>query len=279
MSENTKALVQQIVNSIELIGKYTQSLSQEAFNDSPQTQDAVLHRIRVISHISKQISSEAKDEFSQISWKALDDLDNESFADGDGADNNRIWEMTQNDLPNFSKGLDQILNPPYQRKFGKTMFEGDDVKDVARNLLGCVFHLPNSPFPVKEGMITDVQWYDIEEKDPETTEDMQGDALMMEPGKIFFFEAMGHTVLLVSALSNKTRACVRINAVQGVADKAQMVVRALGITSFNREKYHGESLLDESGSFYITQSDIEVPEPEIFQPRHSKVEKGLRIKL
>lgn len=163
--------------------------------------------------------------------------------------------------------------------FGADMFKGDDIQQVARNVLGCVIHCPESPFPVKEGIITEVQWFGKEEDDPETIEDRQGDALMMAPGNLFIFDRMGNCVMLISALSEKTRACIRINGVQGIADKARMFTRALGITSINRNKYQGINVLDPSSPIHLTAPEIEVPEIQVYQPKRSRLEKGMRISL
>lgn len=161
----------------------------------------------------------------------------------------------------------------------ENIFIGDDIREVSKRLLGCVLHFPQSSFPIKTGPITQVQWYDVEEKDPETTEDRQGDALLMDPGGVFIFEAMGNVVILVSALNENTRACVRINAVQGVAERAHLLARALGVTSINRGKYNGHSLVDPQSPLYITPPTIEVPEAEAFTPRRSNTAKGFQIKL
>ena len=65
--------------------------------------------------------------------------------------------------------------------FGPDMFKGNDVREVSKNLLGCQLHCPKSEFPIKEGMITEVQWYDVEDKDPSTTEDKQNHRLIKSP--------------------------------------------------------------------------------------------------
>lgn len=279
MSIDTKALVQQVASSVDLIGGYLQSTSKEEFIKSTQTQDAVLNRIRIISDVAQQIPKASNGEISGVAWDTLGAMAENVLKNHFEFDVNNLWQVATEQLPEHSESLDAILHPPFQRFFGKGMFDGDDMSIAARNLLGCVFHLPKANFPVKLGTITEVQWYDIESRDPETTEDKQGDALMMEPGQVFFFEAMGNMVLLISALSENTRACVRINAVAGVADKAQMLVRALGITSFNRDKHQFSDILNPESEVYITPSEIDVPEPETFVPRHSKMKKGLRITI
>lgn len=160
----------------------------------------------------------------------------------------------------------------------QSIFEGNDIKKVAESLLGCTLQFPTSSFPVKHGVVSEVQWYNLENQDPETTEDKQGDALLTTPGNIFLFEAMGQVVILVSALSEKTRACVRINALQGIAERAHLLTRALGINTINRSKYQLEHLLTE-GSFLTLSPEREIPqEVEKFTPKRSTIQKGLRIK-
>ena len=272
MSNNTKSLVSQVLSSIEQIQTYTENVSKEDFLNSLEKQDAVLHRLFIISEATKRISSQTRKKHEQIPWKQLIALPKTMLLTDFGTDGDAIWNTVQTNLPEYGKRFDLLLNPPRKRLFGPEMFQGDDVREVAKNLLGCMLHFPNANFPVKEGIITDVQWFDLENQDPETTEDKQGDALLMEPGRIFIFESMGHVVLLISALNEKTRACVRINGVKGVADKPHMFVRALGITSFQRNNYQGLNIFDQKNPLYITEAEIEVPEPEVYTPRHSKLE-------
>ena len=279
MSNQTKSLVSEVLSSIAQIQKYTENVSEDEFLHSLEKQDAVLHRIFIISEAAKRISAQTRKKHDQIPWKQIIEMPKSLLLNDFGTDGKAIWNTVQTSLPEYGKGFDYLLNPPRQRMFGPQMFKGDDVREVAKNLLGCVLHFPKANFPVKEGIITDVQWFDIESNDPETTEDKQGDALLMEPGKIFIFESMGHVVLLISALNEQTRACVRVNGVQGVADKPHMFVRALGITSFHRDKYQGLNIFDQNNPLYITEAESEVPAPESYTPRHSKLEKGLRISV
>ncbi|MBF0279710.1 MAG: DUF86 domain-containing protein [SAR324 cluster bacterium] len=279
MSNTTKSYVDQVLGSIELIRSYTSEVSQEAFLKSTEKQDAVLHRIFTISEAVKRISAQTKKKHDQIPWKAISELPKSAIQNDVETNGDALWDLVQSQIPEYAKSLDQLINPPRKRTFGPKMFRGDDVREVAKNLLGCTLHFPKAVFPVKQGVITNVQWFDTEDKDTETTEDKQGDALLMEPGRMFIFESIGNVVLLISALNENTRSCVRINAVQGVADKPHMFVRALGITSFDRDRYQGLDILDQNNPLYITEAEIEVPEPEVYTPHNSKYEKGLKITL
>ncbi len=277
MSNSTKSLVSQVLSSIELIQTYTKGVSKQNFLNSSEKQDAVLHRVFTISEVTKRISAQTKKKHVRVPWKAIVELPKTVLQNGFETQGDALWGLVQTHIPEYAKGLNFVLNPPRKRPFGAEMFKGGDVRDVAKNLLGCLLHFPKAVFPVKEGIITNVQWFDTEDKDAETTEDKQGDALLMEPGRMFIFEAIGNVVLLISALNENTRACVRINAVKGVADKPHMFVRALGITSFDREKYQGLDILDQNNPLYITETEIDVPESEVFTPHNSKYEKGLKI--
>ena len=62
-------LLEQIIESVELISQYTQTLDLEDFLDQPQIQDAVLRRLQVIGEAAKGVSESLRTSYQDIPRK------------------------------------------------------------------------------------------------------------------------------------------------------------------------------------------------------------------
>ena len=81
----------------------------KAFLASHTLQDAILRNLQVLAESSQRISSELRAEWPQIDWKRIAAFRNVLVHDYLGLDLDRIWEVTQRDIPELKKIVELIL--------------------------------------------------------------------------------------------------------------------------------------------------------------------------
>jgi uncharacterized protein with HEPN domain len=81
----------------------------EAFRESRTLQDAVLRNLQVLAESSQRLSSESKDASPQVEWKRIAAFRNVLVHDYLGVDLDRIWEVTQRDVPELRTTVESML--------------------------------------------------------------------------------------------------------------------------------------------------------------------------
>jgi len=81
----------------------------EAFRSSHTLQDAILRNLQVLAESSRRISSELKAAWPQIDWKRIGAFRNVLVHDYLGLDLEKIWDVTQRDIPELKKTVERIL--------------------------------------------------------------------------------------------------------------------------------------------------------------------------
>jgi uncharacterized protein with HEPN domain len=73
--KNIKVFLQDILESINLIEKYTQGLSKEEFldkeRDNIQMKDAIIRRLAIIGEAVNNIPNSFREEYSNIPWREI----------------------------------------------------------------------------------------------------------------------------------------------------------------------------------------------------------------
>ncbi len=109
MKRNPKLFLVDIIESIELIEKYTKDSNYNNFIENNTIQDAVMRRIEIIGEATKNVPLKIRKENSEIPWKQMagmrDMLAHEYF----GIVMKRIWDTTQKDLPKLKKQILKIV--------------------------------------------------------------------------------------------------------------------------------------------------------------------------
>ncbi len=85
------------------------SAGVEAFNSSRMAQDAVLRNLQVLSESCQRLSDELKSRWPQVEWRQIAAFRNVLVHDYLGLDLQRIWEVTQGDVTELKKSIQQML--------------------------------------------------------------------------------------------------------------------------------------------------------------------------
>lgn len=103
-----KAYIQDMVEAIARIEKYTKGINKQNFLKRSMVSDAVVRNLEIMGEASKRMSSETKNKHLSIEWKKIiglrDILTHAYF----GIDLDIIWDIVINKLPQFKGDLEKI---------------------------------------------------------------------------------------------------------------------------------------------------------------------------
>lgn len=80
-----------------------------SFVDPILFQDAILRNLQVLAESSRRLPSELKASWPQIDWKRIAAFRNVLVHDYLGLDLEKIWDVTQGDIPELKKTVERIL--------------------------------------------------------------------------------------------------------------------------------------------------------------------------
>ena len=101
-------LIEDILDSVEKIVRYTDGMNQEHFQDDEKTADAVVRNLEIIGEASSRLPQDFIDAHSEIEWAKIKGLRNRIVHEYFGVDLQIIWEILKKDLPAFKKSLMDI---------------------------------------------------------------------------------------------------------------------------------------------------------------------------
>jgi len=108
MKRDLRLYLDDIIESIQLIARYTDGLTEAEFLDDPRVQDGVLRRLEVIGEAVKQLPKELRDEHPEIPWKKIagsrDILAHEYF----GVQLRGVWQTIQEDLVDLKPKIEKL---------------------------------------------------------------------------------------------------------------------------------------------------------------------------
>jgi hypothetical protein len=97
-----KLLLDDILEAIEKIKKYTNGLSFETFIDDSKTIDAVIRNFEIIGEAANRLPEEFKDIYNSIDCFRIIGFRNRIVHDYMGIDFNIVWTIIQNDIDKLS---------------------------------------------------------------------------------------------------------------------------------------------------------------------------------
>lgn len=88
-----------ILESAELIESYLATLSEGAFFQSSEKQDAILHRLQIIGEAAKHVPTAYREKWSQVPWKEVAGIRDIIVHEYFGITLTMIWKTAVEDIP------------------------------------------------------------------------------------------------------------------------------------------------------------------------------------
>ena len=105
-----KLYIQDILDAINKIEKYTKGFTRVKFQKNTLVADAVAKNLEIIGEASKRIPASIKSQIPSIQWKKIIGLRNILIHEYSGIDKDIVWDIIEHKLPDLKIYLNQILN-------------------------------------------------------------------------------------------------------------------------------------------------------------------------
>ena len=102
-------LIQDMLEAIEKIRRYTAGLTVETFPTDEKSVDAVVRNLEVIGEAANHLPEDFKAQHREVEWSRIVGLRNRIVHDYFGIDFQIVWQVLQHDLPVFNNALVRIL--------------------------------------------------------------------------------------------------------------------------------------------------------------------------
>ena len=97
-----------ILDAIIKIQEYT-AVGYERFISESHWQDAVIRQLEIIGEATKNLTDELKAQYPDTPWRRIAGLRDILIHNYMGVDISAVWEITQKNLPDFNKRIQEIL--------------------------------------------------------------------------------------------------------------------------------------------------------------------------
>jgi len=109
MSRDYKVYLEDIVQAIEKIQRYTEGLSLEVLASDEKTLDAVLRNLEVIGEAVKALPEQVRLQGQDVDWKKIAGLRDILIHRYFGIDLDIIWDVIRNRLPVLGERVGKLL--------------------------------------------------------------------------------------------------------------------------------------------------------------------------
>ena len=108
MPKDYRVYLDDILEAIEKIEKYTKGMAYENFVKSDLVIDAVVRNLEIIGEAVKSLSSEIKRKYTKIEWRKIAGLRDILIHEYSGIDTKILWDIVSNKIPEFKKSIKEI---------------------------------------------------------------------------------------------------------------------------------------------------------------------------
>lgn len=109
MPRDYKVHLEDILDAVGKILKYTDSISYKDFSSDSKTIDAVIRNLEIIGEAIKKVPEETRKLKPEIEWKNIASLRDILIHEYFGVDNEIIWDIIRNKLPILKHQISELL--------------------------------------------------------------------------------------------------------------------------------------------------------------------------
>jgi uncharacterized protein with HEPN domain len=109
MQRDCRVYLQDILEAIGKIRRFTAGLSPESFSADAKTMDAVIRNLEIVGEAARNVPDDIRSKHPQIEWRRVVALRNILIHRYFGVDTEVIWDIIQNKLPVLENQTKSIL--------------------------------------------------------------------------------------------------------------------------------------------------------------------------
>ncbi len=109
MKRTSLDYLEDILESMDLIEEFTNSISFEDFKNDKKTNYAVVRSIEIIGEAAKNVSDDIKKEFPNIPWQKMAGMRNKIAHEYFGISLKIVWNVAKEDLPQIKDDIKFLL--------------------------------------------------------------------------------------------------------------------------------------------------------------------------
>jgi uncharacterized protein with HEPN domain len=108
MTRDIQVYIDDILDSIAKIERYTKAINEQDFLTDTQVQDAVLRRLEIMGEAVKNIPRTIRDKYPQLPWKNIAGLRDVLIHEYFGVNMRRVWKVARQDINDIRQKLLQV---------------------------------------------------------------------------------------------------------------------------------------------------------------------------
>ena len=97
-----------IVSSARLILTYVEGVRREQFIQDTRLQDSVIRRIEIIGEAARRLSSEFREQNSNVPWGEMTGMRNRMIHGYDDIDMDVVWDTAQDSIPRLLSMIEPL---------------------------------------------------------------------------------------------------------------------------------------------------------------------------
>lgn len=110
MPRDYRVFLEDILEAIDKIRRYTAGLSQDTFRRDDKTLDAVVRNLEVIGEAVKKLPAKIRSKHPQVDWKRIAGLRDILIHEYFGIDVEIIWDILESKLPVLEREVKKIAS-------------------------------------------------------------------------------------------------------------------------------------------------------------------------
>lgn len=109
MSRDYKLYLQDMLEAVEKIEGYLEGISFQQFTEDDMRRDAVLRNLEIVGEATKNLPPTLREKYSAMDWRKVAGLRDIVIHAYFKIDNNIVWDIVQNKLPELRRYVALIL--------------------------------------------------------------------------------------------------------------------------------------------------------------------------